>query len=47
MHMKKLMLAVVGLATVAGSTARAAGIAVDLQSARGVGMAGVDDRPGR
>ena len=48
--MKKLMLAVMGLA-VAGSTARAAGIAVDLQSARAVGMAGsmiglVDDASG-
>jgi long-chain fatty acid transport protein len=40
MHMKKLMSAVMGLALVAGGTARAAGIAVDLQSARGVGMAG-------
>jgi len=51
MHMKKLMFAVVGLAAVAGSSARAAGIAVDLQSARGVGMAGslvgaVDDASG-
>src|SRR5262252_924225 len=51
MHMKKLMLAVVGLAAVAGGSARAAGIAVDLQSARGVGMAGsligvVDDASG-
>jgi long-chain fatty acid transport protein len=51
MHMKKLMVAVMGLAAVAGSTARAAGIAVDLQSARGVGMAGsmiglVDDASG-
>ena len=49
--MKKLMVAVVGLVAVAGSTARAAGIAVDLQSARGVGMAGsmiglVDDASG-
>src|SRR5262249_44894778 len=48
---KKLMLAVVGLAAVAGGSARAAGIAVDLQSARGVGMAGsliavVDDASG-
>jgi len=40
MHMKKLMFAVMGLAAVAGGSARAAGIAVDLQSARGVGMAG-------
>ena len=40
MHMKKLMLAVMGLAAVAGGSARAAGIAVDLHSARGVGMAG-------
>jgi long-chain fatty acid transport protein len=39
MHMNKLMSAVMGLALVAGGTARAAGIAVDLQSARGVGMA--------
>jgi long-chain fatty acid transport protein len=51
MHMKKLMLAVMGLAAVAGGSARAAGIAVDLQSARGVGMAGsligaVDDASG-
>ena len=51
MHMKKLMYAVMGLAAVAGSSARAAGIAVDLQSARGVGMAGaligvVDDASG-
>jgi len=51
MHMKKLMVAVMALAAVAGSTARAAGIAVDLQSARGVGMAGsmvglVDDASG-
>src|SRR5262249_23909585 len=52
MHMmKKLMLAVVGLAAAAGGSARAAGIAVDLQSARGVGMAGsliatVDDASG-
>ena len=51
MHMKKLMLAVMGLAAVAGGPARAAGIAVDLQSARGVGMAGsligaVDDATG-
>ena len=49
--MKKLMVAVVGLVAVAGSPARAAGIAVDLQSARGVGMAGsmvglVDDASG-
>ena len=40
MHMKKLMFAVMGLAAVAGGSARAAGIAVDLHSARGVGMAG-------
>ena len=40
MHMKKLMLAVMGLAAVAGGSARAAGVAVDLQSARAVGMAG-------
>ena len=40
MHMKKLMLAVMGLAAVAGGSARAAGIAVDLHSARAVGMAG-------
>jgi len=40
MHMKKIMLAVVGLAAVAGGSARAAGIAVDLHSARAVGMAG-------
>jgi len=33
MHMKKLMFAVMGLAAVAGGSARAAGIAVDLQSA--------------
>ena len=52
MHMmKKLMVAVVGLAAMAGGTARAAGIAVDLHSARGVGMAGaqiglVDDAAG-
>src|SRR5262249_39091888 len=51
MHMKKLMYAVMGLAAVAGGSARAAGIAVDLQSARGVGMAGaligaVDDAAG-
>ena len=51
MHMKKLMFAVMGLAAVAGGSARAAGIAVDLQSARGVGMAGamigvVDDGSG-
>ncbi len=51
MHMKKLMFAVIGLAAVAGGSARAAGIAVDLQSARGVGMAGsmigvVDDASG-
>jgi len=51
MHMKKLMFAVMGLAAVAGGSARAAGIAVDLQSARGVGMAGslvgaVDDASG-
>ena len=51
MHMKKLMYAVMGLAAVAGGSARAAGIAVDLQSARGVGMAGsligaVDDASG-
>ena len=51
MHMKKLMLAMVALATTAGTSARAAGIAVDLQSARGVGMAGsmiglVDDASG-
>jgi len=51
MHMKKLMYAVMGLAAVAGTSARAAGIAVDLQSARGVGMAGaligvVDDASG-
>jgi len=49
--MKKLMFAMMGLAAVAGGTARAAGIAVDLQSARGVGMAGsmigmVDDASG-
>ncbi|HUM09371.1 MAG TPA: outer membrane protein transport protein [Myxococcaceae bacterium] len=49
--MKKLMFAVMGLAAVAGGSARAAGIAVDLQSARGVGMAGsligaVDDASG-
>jgi long-chain fatty acid transport protein len=51
MHMKKLMVGVMALVAVAGSTARAAGIAVDLQSARGVGMAGsmiglVDDASG-
>jgi long-subunit fatty acid transport protein len=51
MHMKKLMFAVMGLAAVAGGSARAAGIAVDLQSARGVGMAAsligaVDDASG-
>ncbi len=51
MHMKKLMLAVMGLAAVAGGSAHAAGIAVDLQSARGVGMAAslvgaVDDASG-
>lgn len=51
MHMKKLMLAVVALAATAGTSARAAGIAVDLQSARGVGLAGsmiglVDDASG-
>jgi long-subunit fatty acid transport protein len=51
MHMKKLMYAVMGLAAVAGGSAHAAGIAVDLQSARGVGMAGsligaVDDASG-
>lgn len=51
MHMKKLMYAVMGLAAVAGNSARAAGLAVDLQSARGVGMAGsligaVDDASG-
>jgi long-subunit fatty acid transport protein len=40
MHMKKLMLAVMGLAAVAGGSARAAGVAVDLHSARAVGMAG-------
>lgn len=40
MHMKKLMLAVMGLAAVAGGSARAAGLAVDLHSARAVGMAG-------
>ncbi|HEY1908666.1 MAG TPA: outer membrane protein transport protein [Myxococcaceae bacterium] len=49
--MKKLMFAVMGLAAVAGGSARAAGIAVDLQSARAVGMAGsmigvVDDASG-
>jgi len=51
MHMKKLMVAVVGLAAVVGSPARAAGIAVDLMSGRGVGMAAsmiglVDDASG-
>lgn len=40
MHMKKLMLTVMGLATVAGGSARAAGLAVDLHSSRAVGMAG-------
>ena len=40
MHMKKLMLTVMGLAAVAGGSARAAGVAVDLHSARAVGMAG-------
>jgi long-chain fatty acid transport protein len=49
--MKKLMYTVMGLAAVAGGSAHAAGIAVDLQSARGVGMAGsligaVDDASG-
>jgi long-chain fatty acid transport protein len=51
MHMKKLMYTVMGLAAVAGGSAHAAGIAVDLQSGRGVGMAGsligvVDDASG-
>src|SRR5215475_798994 len=51
MHMKKLMVAVVALVGVAGNSARAAGIAVDLQSGRGVGMAAsliglVDDASG-
>ena len=36
MHMKKLMFAVMGLAAVAGGSARAAGVAVDLHSARAV-----------
>ena len=49
--MKKLMYTVMGLAAVAGGSAHAAGIAVDLQSARGVGMASsligaVDDASG-